>query len=618
MEKDQDKDKEKNSFSSADSGEEKGSDGFVKPEFGGGADISGIYVKPNFDGIAEASADEIGKNDIDGESAPDVGDESRNDGEGEVDNRQQSETGGASEAESGSAKNEESNNSGEWNGSQNDNGRAYNPNGYGNSYGGGNSYGNGYGNGNRGNGYGNGGYGNGGYGGYGGYNGAENGQNYGNYRGNYGYGQFGGQPMPPPKKKNAWLVPVAIALCVIMCIGCFAFALRLSSTPPPSEGSNSQTEGGNNGGDSNGGSGEGGGDKSPFLGNGSVELETLPSDSVYYTIPSVVEATQNTVVEIVTESKTTGNIWGQYVQTGAGSGVIIKSYPEKGTSGACGTYIITNEHVISGAFSIKVKLNNGKEYEAALVAADAQTDIAVIHIDEASLPVAQFGRSDELKAGETVVIIGNPLGSLGGSVSSGIISCTERNIVVGDNVMKLIQTTAAVNPGNSGGAMFDLTGKLVGVVNAKYSAEEIEGIGFAIPSNTASSVAEDLINYGYVKGRPNHGMDFYYGVCAYRNTYVNFNGERVNGLWASVIAKGSDTQKAGLKEYDQIVSVIGTDSLTYTFSSVSQANAFFDSLKVGDVITVNVYRYTPSASMLGTTFVRENLSFNITITEYTA
>lgn len=422
---------------------------------------------------------------------------------------------------------------------------------------------------------------------------------------------------PTPKtKKNYWLLPVAIVLCFAMCIGCFFVGLSMVDITIKN-GSSSQNGTGNGSSLSNGSGNNTETEKSPFLGGGDVTLEQLPADSVYYTIPSVVTATQDTVVEITTETRTTGSYWGQYVTQGAGSGVIIKSYSENGEEGACGTYVITNNHVIDGAFSIKVTLRNGATHTATLVGTDPQTDVAVLHINETNLPVATLGTSSSLVAGQTVVVIGNPLGSLGGSVSSGIISCTERNIQMKDNVMKLIQTTAAVNPGNSGGAMFDLEGKLVGVVNAKYSDEQIEGIGFAIPIDIASSVAEDLINYGYVKGRPNHGITSYFGYCTFRNVYVNYDGVRVQGVWASEVAKGSDAEKAGILGYDLINSVIGADGKTYVFSSAAEADAFFDGLSVGDEITVNVYRYNPSSNVMGTSFEREEHSFTFTITEYT-
>ncbi|MBQ9116423.1 MAG: trypsin-like peptidase domain-containing protein, partial [Clostridia bacterium] len=301
-------------------------------------------------------------------------------------------------------------------------------------------------NGYAGNGYPNNGYQNNPYMGNGGGNGY-----YGGYNGYYPRGNSpvngGYSPAVAENKRRLWVIPVAILLCLAMCVGCFFVGLSMVGRGAPYGDDEQITDSdgaGNGGSGGNGGNSEGSsdtGNKSPYLGGGEVELEQLPADSIYYTIPSVVSATKDTVVEITTETVTTGSFWGQYVTQGAGSGVIIKSYPEKGESGACGTYIVTNNHVIDGAFSISVTLTNGAEYIAHLVATDPQTDIAVLHIDEANLPTAKLGSSSQLVAGQTVVVIGNPLGSLGGSVSSGIVSCTERNIEMDNRVMKLIQTT---------------------------------------------------------------------------------------------------------------------------------------------------------------------------------
>lgn len=421
-------------------------------------------------------------------------------------------------------------------------------------------------------------------------------------------------------KKKIGLILGAVLLCFVMCFGSVLTVMLMLRGNDVGNNNGGNGSGGNQLLD-NGGNNSSGSNHSPFLGGGDVVLEQLPADSEYYTIPSVVAATQDTVVEITTEVKVTGSIFGQYVTQGAGSGVIIKSYSQKGTSGVCGTYIITNNHVIEDASSVKVTLRNGVTYDATVVAADPKTDIAVVHVNEVDLPVAKLGTSSTIVAGQTVILIGNPLGSLGGSVSSGIISSTERNIKVDNVIMRLIQTTAAVNPGNSGGAMFDLEGKLIGVVNAKYSDEQIEGIGFAIPIDTASKVAEDLINYGYVKGLPNHGISVTYGSKAYYsdffNTYyISYDGARVSGLWVSDIESGSDAEKAGIKAYDQIRSVIANDGKTYVFNSAVDATAFFDSLSVGDTVTVNVYRYQAKSNTVGTAFERSEQSFTFTVTEY--
>lgn len=213
-------------------------------------------------------------------------------------------------------------------------------------------------------------------------------------------------------------------------------------------------------------------------------------------IPSVVAKTENSVVAITTNTISNNAIVGQYVQEGAGSGVIIS---EDG-------YIITNTHVISKATSIFVRLHDEKEYQAEIVGSDVTTDIAVIKINVTGLTPITFGDSENIVVGQTVVAIGNPLGELGGTVTSGIISAKDRELTINKQNMNLLQFSAAVNPGNSGGGLFNLDGELVGIVNAKNSDVGIEGLGFAIPANDAQNVAKQLIENGKVTGRPQLGV----------------------------------------------------------------------------------------------------------------
>ena len=152
-------------------------------------------------------------------------------------------------------------------------------------------------------------------------------------------------------------------------------------------------------------------------------------------------------------------------------------------------------------------LTDGTEFNAKLVGTDELTDVAVIKItSQKALSTAKFGQSNMLAVGEDVVAIGNPLGKLGGTTTNGIISAVERDIVVNGNAMKLLQTNAAVNPGNSGGGLFNMAGELIGIVNAKYSDDNVEGLAFAIPSDTVKNVATQLLENGYVKGRPTLGI----------------------------------------------------------------------------------------------------------------
>jgi serine protease Do len=204
------------------------------------------------------------------------------------------------------------------------------------------------------------------------------------------------------------------------------------------------------------------------------------------TIPEIVALTADSVVEIYTETVVNDGRFGQYVTEGAGSGVIFSS----------DGYIVTNNHVIDGAQKITVRLRNGDEYEATLIGSDSKTDLAVLKIKETGLQSVVFGDSDKLVVGELVVAIGNPLGKLGGTVTEGIISALSREVSVDGKMMNLLQISAAVNPGNSGGGLFNSYGELIGIVNAKSSGSGIEGLGFAIPVNIVKAVIEDLIKLG--------------------------------------------------------------------------------------------------------------------------
>jgi serine protease Do len=210
----------------------------------------------------------------------------------------------------------------------------------------------------------------------------------------------------------------------------------------------------------------------------------------YSEISRVYYAVADSVVEITTEMNATGGFLNSFVSEGAGSGVIITEYG----------LIVTNHHVVDGASNIVVRLTDGSQYRATLVGSDRNSDLAVLKIDPAGkrLTVAPLGCSGDLVVGEDIIVIGNPLGSLGGTLTTGIISATERSIVVDGVEMTLLQTNAAINPGNSGGGLFNMAGELVGIVNAKMAGEDVEGLGFALPIDYAHGIIEDLINYGRV------------------------------------------------------------------------------------------------------------------------
>lgn len=287
----------------------------------------------------------------------------------------------------------------------------------------------------------------------------------------------------------------------------------------------------------------------------------------------VINAVNPSVVAVTTEQMVTSNFWGgQQVVSGAGSGVIFTA----------DGYIITNNHVIEGAQQIKVKLSDDTEYTAKLIGTDSQSDIAVLKIDATGLTPAVLGDSDSVQVGELSIAVGNPLGTLSNTATDGIISGLDREVTVQGNTMRLMQTSAAVSPGNSGGGLFNANGELVGIVNAKSTGEYAEGLGFAIPINTAKQVAQDLIENGYVTGRPALGITvisisdaqtaMQYGVSSF-------------GVYVQSVTSGSGADKAGMKVGDRIVSV--GSQLVESTSDVT--NALKD-LNAGDVVEVQVDR----------------------------
>lgn len=293
------------------------------------------------------------------------------------------------------------------------------------------------------------------------------------------------------------------------------------------------------------------------------------------TLPQISAMVSDTVVEITTEFLNTSR-WFQYVSTGAGSGVILSQ----------DGYIVTNNHVICGddgttpADTITVRLTNGEEYKAELIGTDADSDIAILKIDATGLTPAICGNSDNLVVGEAVLAVGNPLGELGGTQTEGIISALDREIDVNGVSMTLMQTSAAVNPGNSGGALFNMRGELIGVVNAKSSGTGIEGLGFAIPINDALNVSEQLMEYGYVRGKVAIGVSFYECTDALEARYYGLPGY---GVYVMELSKGYNEN--ALKVLDRVISIDGQE-----ISSFNDISTIVKKHSVGDVLKFQISR----------------------------
>ncbi len=280
------------------------------------------------------------------------------------------------------------------------------------------------------------------------------------------------------------------------------------------------------------------------------------------------------VVEIVTEQVSSENsFFGQYVTQGAGSGVILS---EDG-------YIVTNNHVIDNATTITVRTTDGTQYDAQLIGTDSQTDIAIIKIDAKDLTPAILGDSNSLEVGNAVIAIGNPLGELGGTVTTGIVSALGRQIQVGGEIMTLLQTDAAINPGNSGGGLFDENGNLVGIVNAKQSSSGIEGLGFAIPISDVMDVIEELMANGTVTNRPALNVSLYDYTS--QSSYYYSQSDYETGCYIVQIIRGGAADKAGLKQNDRIVSFDG-ESITTS----AQVKSILRKHEIGDTVEITVNR----------------------------
>ena len=284
-------------------------------------------------------------------------------------------------------------------------------------------------------------------------------------------------------------------------------------------------------------------------------------------------------VVVITTEQVVYSQWSWYgqnqVESGAGSGVIISS----------DGYILTCAHVVSGASNITVSIGD-KDYPATLVGEDTTSDIAVVKVDATGLTPATVGNSDNLKVGESVMAVGNPLGELGGTVTSGIVSALNRSVSIQGsssvNTMSLIQMDSAVSPGNSGGGLFNMNGELVGIVNAKSSSSDAEGLGFAIPVNDAVKVAQELLENGYVTGRPYLGISYYAVTDAQTAAQLGVNAY---GVYIVEVVKGGPADKAGLQAGDRIVSVDGSEVATQ-----SDLGTLMQDHKAGDTIEITVAR----------------------------
>ena len=266
--------------------------------------------------------------------------------------------------------------------------------------------------------------------------------------------------------------------------------------------------------------------------------------------------------------------------TGSGSGVIMSK----------DGYIITNNHVVDGAQSVSVQLSDGTSLDAEIIGTDEQTDLAVIKVTPTSdLTAAEFGDSDELEPGEYAYAIGSPGGvQFANTITGGRISAINRDLTVNDRVMTLIQTDASINTGNSGGALINKYGQVVGITSAKLSGNAfgsatVEGMGFAIPINTAKDIVDELIQNGYVSGRPSIGIT---------GQNVESADGKVSGVQVYSIDSRAKAASEGLQVGDVITAVDGTPT-----PDMDKVNELKQDKKAGDKLTLSVYRISTGKTL---------------------
>ena len=300
---------------------------------------------------------------------------------------------------------------------------------------------------------------------------------------------------------------------------------------------------------------------------------TQPDENGAYTVAGVAEAVAPSIVEITAASGS--------MPTSSGSGIILS---EDG-------YIVTNAHVIydseygcGEATAVEIRMSDEETtYDAKVVAYDIETDLAVLKVDQTGLTAAEFGDSNQCQVGDAVVAIGNPLGlELQNTVTCGIISALNRKVTINDKTMTLIQTDTAINNGNSGGPLINSSGQVIGINSAKMSSSvsTIEGIGFAIPMTEAREIVDDLINYGYVTGRPQLGIS-----CQDVSEAVSQAYNLPIGAYVISVTDGGAAAEAGLQVGD-VITAINDNKIETT----EELNNYKNEYNAGDTVTLTIVR----------------------------
>ena len=412
------------------------------------------------------------------------------------------------------------------------------------------------------------------------------GSNVGNYNDSYGNGTNGGQTPPKKSKKKRIALKVALGVFAAVFFGFGTYGAyehffvdqNNSSAVADKKEDNKNEENKGDNGNNKGALNE---DKNS-VNDVVVQNTTVTDASGENKVVTVSENTQPAIVAI-NSTVTTNNSWGQpYEATGSGSGIIIKQTDST-------LLIATNNHVVEGASNIDVVFTDGESVSAKVKGTDSTSDLAVVEVQLSkikkstleSIKVATLGDSKDVKVGEMVVAIGNALG-YGQSVTVGYISAKGREVTIDNNKMILLQTDAAINPGNSGGALLNLSGEVIGINSAKFASEEVEGIGYAIPISDAVPIINELVDREVLK-EEEKGYIGISGTTVTSDMHTSLNYPY--GVYVSEVAKDGAAEKAGIKSYDIITKLNGSE-----ISTIEGFKERLNSYRAGTVVEITVQR----------------------------
>lgn len=390
-----------------------------------------------------------------------------------------------------------------------------------------------------------------------------------------GYNVSPAEPETPKKKKGIGgkaVVAVALVCALVggLCGGGIAAAVKYSSSETETSEAVQETTAAEENEDAET-------ENNTAISSKTIEV-TTNSTSTTMTPQDVYENYVNAVVLIYNKGTTT-TYFGTSSTTSSGSGMIITA----------DGYVLTNNHVVEGAETLTVTTTSGEEYEATVVGADEVNDVALLKIEsDTDFPTVSIGDSDSISVGQQVCAIGNPLGELTNTLTVGYVSALDREISESSTgtTINMFQTDCAINSGNSGGPIFDMNGNVVGITTAKYSSSgsstsaSVEGIGFCVPINDAMNVVNDLLEYGYVKGRVSMGVS----VQTMDNSIVQYYN-LPTGVYVAAVSSGSAAESAGIQQGDMICAIDGEETTT-----VAALRQKLKEYSPGDTATVSIYR----------------------------